>query len=105
MKLQYMRLRYKANAIRFRDGPGQPFLAYACGEMLTVMYRYLLKCPLKSIVSRCESILPFRIREYFVYVSIYIRASGVVRKFPLTRDVSGVPLHVVHGVSPDYSQS
>lgn len=34
-----------------------------------------------------------------------MRASGVVRKFPLTRDVSGMLLHVVHGVSQDYSRS
>lgn len=42
---------------------------------------------------------------YFVRTRIYMRASGVVRKFPLTRDISG--LHVVHETwcsAKDYSQ-
>jgi len=64
VKLRNMRLCYKTNALRFRDGPRQPFLARTCGEMLTVMYRYSLECPLKSIVSGCECILSLRARIY-----------------------------------------
>jgi len=78
-----------------RDNPFLLVLAVKCWQLCTVIRSSVhlnQSCPDVSAFCR------------FMRAYIYKHTSDVVRKFPLTPDVSGMPLHVVYGVSRDYSQ-